>query len=339
MKQSKYVLLSLVSLVVASAGACDPAATPSSTGGAPGTVTNNGGTSSSEDTDASSDGGGEGDDEVSNGGTSAKTTTKSSTKSTKTGAGGSSAKTTAGDPGGAPNEGGAPSEGGAASEGGSGGASDPGGEGGTTTVDEMACEHLALPNGKTDFLDFSTIDATKLNWGATTGDNAGLTGGIALYHGEGDTIAADVSGGNLVATISMAVQGYTGITFWFGPCLDASPYTGISFSIGGTTPAELVTKVMVQTHATYPIDTTNKKGACAWETPEEQWSICSPPFTPFTIPADPTVIEVPFADLTGGKPVDTVDTNELVGMQFQFECASETACDEFNLTIDDIKFY
>lgn len=337
MKQSKYVLLSIVGLAVASAGACDPAASPAITGGAPGTVTNNGGTAGSEDTETPSEGGGDG--EASSGGTGAKTTTKT-TKSTKTGVGGGSAKTTAGDPGGASTgEGGAATDGGAASEsGGSGGASDPVSEGGAASVDDMACEHLALPNGKTDFLDFSTINAETLNWGTTTGDNAGLTGGIALYHGEGDTIAADVSGGNLVATVNMAVQGYTGITFWFGPCLDASTYTGISFSIGGTTPAELVSKVMVQTHATYPIDTTNKKGACAWETPEEQWSICSPPFTPFTIPADPTVIEVPFADLTGGIPVDTVDANELVGMQFQFECASETAC-ELDVTIDDIKFY
>lgn len=336
MKQSKYVFLSVVALaVVASAGACDPAAAPANTGGSPGAVTNNGGTGS--DSESASEGGG---DSEASGGTSAKTTTKTGSKTTKTGAGGGSAKTTAEEQGGAnTGEGGAAAEGGAASEnGGSGGASEPVSEGGSASVDDMACEHLALPNGKTDFLDFSIINADTLNWGTTTGDNAGLTGGIALYHGEGDTITADVSGGNLVATVSMAVQGYTGITFWFGPCLDASSYAGISFSIGGTTPAELVSKVMVQTHATYPIDTTNKKGACAWETPEEQWSICSPPFAPFTISADPTVIEVPFADLTGGKPVDTVDANELVGMQFQFECASETAC-EFNVTIDDIKFY
>lgn len=330
MKQNKYVILSAVVAVAALAGACGSTESNKS----PGPITSTGGSSSSSTTAADEEGGAGSEDT---------TTTKGGTKSTttKTGVGGSSSKTKTGsstaENGGAGSE--TTSEGGA-SDGGAASTSDTaaGGTTSTSTAGEMTCEHLKLPNDKTSFLDFSIINADKLTWGTASGDNAGLTGGIALYHGADDTITADASGGNLAVKVSMAVQGYTGITFWFGPCLDVSKYTGVSFSIGGTTPAAVTSKFMVQTYSDYPIDKENKKGSCPWTTEDERWSVCAPPYTTFSVPAEATVVKVPFSEPASGTPVASVDASELVGIQFQFECASESAC-EFDLTLDDISFY
>jgi hypothetical protein len=45
-----------------------------------------------------------------------------------------------------------------------------------------------------------------------------------------------------------------------------------------------------------------------------------------------------WSQFTGGKPVTTVDTNEILGLQWQFECKVGGGC-SIDITIDDVKFY
>ncbi len=204
----------------------------------------------------------------------------------------------------------------------------------------VACAHKVLPNAKADFLDFSVFK-TDGTWGASSGTGAGLTGGTSKYNGTDCTIAFDGAGGSLKITSSLVASGYSGLTFWFGPCIDLTTptaYTGIQFSIAATTTGEVVTKLMIQTNADYPVDTANKKGACLWTDESTKWSTCASPSAKVTVTDVATVIKVPFADITGGSPTAGVDVNELVGFQLQFECNSADPC-TLDATLDDVAFY
>lgn len=119
--------------------------------------------------------------------------------------------------------------------------------------------------------------------------------------------------GTLALTATMPPSGYVGIVFWFGPCVDMSAYTGIQFNVGGTMTA--FAEFQVQTNSDYPVDQANARGACV--------SRCTNPAANLAIPAAASLVQMPFASLSGGTPVDDVTTTEILGLQFQFVCESE----------------
>ena len=220
----------------------------------------------------------------------------------------------------------------ATATGGAGGVGNEGGASGNAGAGPVAvfeCEHYAAPGELiTDFSNWSSG-----NWG----DDTTLTGGSFYYDSDStdgvDMLVATVTDGAL--GITGDVVSYAGFGLWFGPCLDASQFDGIEFTISGDF-GESGLEFQVQTSRNYPIDTANSKGACAGE-----WSngCVSNTFSPTIESSEtPTKLQIAWADLTGGDPIAPIDPTELLGLQWQFNCASDATCTP-NVVIDDVKFY
>ena len=212
---------------------------------------------------------------------------------------------------------------------GTGGASGSTGSGGAQSQGGASpgyeCTYTEVPSD--DITDFSVWDGG--NWGDST---CCLTGGSFTYQGDDAsafTLAVDAEVLNVTASIS--ASGYSGFGFWFGPCTDASRFSGVTFNIGGDPgPTQII--FQVQTSRNYPIDDANSKGECvgSWGDP------CASNEVEITIPVGGGVIQVPWADLTGGAP-QAIDATELLGIQWQFNCG-DAACD-VAVTLDDVAFY
>ncbi len=216
-----------------------------------------------------------------------------------------------------------------------------GGTSGDDDVEEGPVGYPCSDNGMDAFSDLvtdfsvTTASGENFNWGASDA----LTGGTFSY----DNVPDD---GTSVITLSVVdealnvagnVEEYGGFGLWFGPCLNAATYAGISFTVSGDLGnSELV--LQVQTSKNYPADDSASKGEC-----EGDWNSCVS--NSFVIvlaataddPAQGEVISVPWADLTGGLPIEGLDGSELLGIQWQFNCASGEVCTP-NITIDDVKF-
>ncbi len=174
--------------------------------------------------------------------------------------------------------------------------------------------------------DFSTWSSGNF------GDSSTLTGGTFYYDGDGDdsvqALSIDVT--DEVGTVSGEITAdYAGFGFWLASCIDASSYDGIQFDIGGE-PDGASIEFQVQTSRNYPIDDSSSKGEC-----EGDWSDCVSNQVSVEITTEVTTVQVPWTDLTGGMPIDTMDPTEILGLQWQVNCASCTP--EF--TLDEVQFF
>lgn len=218
----------------------------------------------------------------------------------------------------------------------------------TLTVPEgVTCaEPVAIPNPLiTDFKEVTagTYNGTNFEWGTSTT----LTGGTFFYDGDGDdtvhVLTVAVANTEAVIGGTIGVGSFAGFGFWFGPaCNNASGYTGISFTLKGDM-GNTQLEVQMQSSRNYPIDTANKKGECDWGTDATtKWSVCvsnTKKFSTLAVTADAaTTVQIPWAEFTGGKPVDPLNAGEILGMQWQFNCGTEAACTP-SVTLDDVKFY
>jgi hypothetical protein len=186
------------------------------------------------------------------------------------------------------------------------------------------CTYTPVPSA--DITDFSVWDGG--NWGDST---CCLTGGSFTYGETGDELSLDVAAEVLNVTGTVGANGYAGFGFWFGPCTDASAYSGVTFNIGGSS-GETQIIFQVQTSRNYPIDDANSKGECvgSWGDP------CASNEVEITVPDGGGVVQVAWAELTGGLP-EAIDATELLGIQWQFNCG-DAACD-VAVTLDDVAFY
>lgn len=181
-------------------------------------------------------------------------------------------------------------------------------------------------------IDFATYSATG-TWGSSVMGQ--LTGGTSRYHGPSDVdLTATPEAGSLKLTGTITPMGYVGVVFWFGPCIDASAFTGLTFSVGGTT-GGAVMKAQIQTHVDYPVDTANSKGGCSFTNCDEKFSECAGPTYQLVVPATPEAVDLPWSSFAGGTPVAEVTPDGLVGLQYQLECQSDTAC-VFDITLGSV---
>jgi hypothetical protein len=196
------------------------------------------------------------------------------------------------------------------------------------------CSQTAPPNTNiTTFLADTYVAATSGVSDDTWGDSMSLTGGAFSYIGDQATIDRVQTDAGLRVTSPLGdnpdtaeveVGGYSGIGLWFGPCTYAAHYSGIAFTIQGslgseeTGTAEL--QVQMQTAKNYPISA--DKGACMFESADSQWTDCTNNFviTEGTSPDEPTEMVFTWDQFTGGLPVATLEPEELLGVQFQFNC-------------------
>lgn len=180
--------------------------------------------------------------------------------------------------------------------------------------------------------DFSTW--SNGSWG-TSGE---LSGGTFYYDGDGDSAVQALSlsvGAEESGTLTGSVSGgYAGFGFWFGSCTDASQYQGLSFTLSGDL-GDAQLELQLQISHNYPIDDGSSKGEC-----QGTWSTCTNPKTtiPFTTSDTPTPFQIPWTDLTGGQPTSGMDPTEILGIQWQLNCASGAEC-PVNVVLDDLQFY
>lgn len=222
----------------------------------------------------------------------------------------------------------------------SGGTSAAGGGSSAPLPDGVTCGPLTAP-GNPLLTDFSTIAPKAYNGsGFSWGDSAKtLTGGTFFYDGDGDdTVAAlTVTVANEEATITgnIAATKYAGFGFWFGPCTDARAYTGLSFTIKGDMSNSQL-QIQMQSSRNYPIDTANNKGECegTWGKP---CNSNAKTLSDLVLTTSAQTVKIPWADFTGGAPITPLESAELLGFQWHFNCG-ETACSP-NVTIDDVTFY
>jgi hypothetical protein len=193
-------------------------------------------------------------------------------------------------------------------------------------------------------INWETYNVGTGSWGnSAVGD---LTGGTSKYNGR-DVAQPTVElvGGDLHITATVPpytpdvaddAENFSGLVFWFGPCINASAFGGVSFTVSGTLPGAAL-KLQVQTSENYPADPANTKGSCIFDNCDERWSQCKGPDATVIVPAagEPPV-EMTWDAFTAGSPNAGVNATGLVGLQFQFECQSmDTEC-VIDLTLGDI---
>jgi hypothetical protein len=222
---------------------------------------------------------------------------------------------------------------------GAGGSTATGGSSGAGGLTAHLCDPKAPPGPELT----STIDSMG-KWGDA------VFGGGAFTYGDGpdaDTaadISIDYSAKNLHITGKVAA--YTGFGLWFGPvmgqmypCLDVSGYEGVSFDITDAKGTVDNITFQVQTHATAPVDTVNKRGGCVYQSEATRYSDCLFPGASVTIPAGGGTVETAWADFMGGKPVPTVDPKGIEGLQWQFPWSDGATEYELDVTVSNVKFF
>lgn len=195
----------------------------------------------------------------------------------------------------------------------------------STTGSAMGCIPEAPPSAHIS--DFS--DWAGTNWGA----DGALTGTAFRYAGENTTTfdyQLDFAQQNM--RVSGTVLDYGGFGMAFDTCVDATAFTGIQFDLWGTSSS---TVFQIQTSEDQNMDYGDPKATCDTAVSGE----CAIPQARIqTVSETQTAVQLPFADFSGGVPVATVSTNQLIGLQWQFECGAAEGC-PVDVRIDNVTFY
>jgi hypothetical protein len=208
---------------------------------------------------------------------------------------------------------------------GTGGVADDGSAGATS------CTPASVPNEHiTDFSDYQSTGS----WGAT----GNLTGGTFTYQGDAAfplNAILDTAATNLHITATIAPGSYAGFGFSFGPaCSDASRYVGVTFTMAGNA-GGAQTLMQVQTDGDYP--PMANRGHCAL--PDASFSVCGFPSQTFTLASPAAATTLLFTNFASGKPVATVDSQRIVGLQWQFNCpGGDGGTCMVDVTMDDVAF-
>lgn len=189
----------------------------------------------------------------------------------------------------------------------------------------MGCVPEAPPSA--NISDFS--DWAGTNWGV----DGALTGTAFRYSGETTTMfdyQLDFAQENM--HVSGTVMDYGGFGMAFDICVDASAFTGIQFDLWGVSNS---TVFQIQTSEDQNMEYGDPKATCDVAVSGE----CAIPASRIqTVMETQTTVQLPFADFSGGVPVSTVSTNQLIGLQWQFECGVAEGC-PVDVRIDNVTFY
>src|SRR5690606_26339812 len=190
-----------------------------------------------------------------------------------------------------------------------------GGSSSTSTTGEPSGPCSMTPPPNTMISDFS--DWSGNNWGA----DGNLTGGSFQYTGANtETFEYLVDLATEEMHITGVVNDYAGFGMWFGPCTDASDYTGITFDISGDLGEEGELQFQVQTSENQTIDEENMRGECE-EDCQNAGAVVE------GVSADVMTVELTWADFSGGSPVATLSPDQILGLQWQFNCETDAMCE------------
>lgn len=176
----------------------------------------------------------------------------------------------------------------------------------------------------TDFSDWS---------GDVFGREGALSGEAFTYVGDTTMVfdyQIDTGAGNMHVTGQ--VLDYAGFGLSFGPCTDATAFSGVQFDLWGTAGSALF---QIQTSEDQNEEYGDPRAVCS----NAEVGECKIPQVRLDdLSATPTTLQFAWADLTGGVPVDSVSPNQILGLQWQFECGGGEGC-PVDVRLDNVMFY
>jgi len=234
---------------------------------------------------------------------------------------------------GAPGFGGHPGSGGSPGFASAGGRTTAGESGAGGFAGAHHCTQLPSNPLLTDFSPASFKATDGSSWTAGKADLWGsapstLTGGDEFYQGKRESAAkVTLHGQSLTVSATIAAGDYAGYTFNFKPaCTNASSTQGLQFDVlEGSTLGNATLKVQMQQKSDYS-STANpgtRPGDCSPTNVETPNNDCSSPV--FTVASSGASLstgmtQLAWTSFAGGKPVATVDSSQLMAIQWQFEC-------------------
>ncbi|MBN2195696.1 MAG: hypothetical protein JW751_22940 [Polyangiaceae bacterium] len=218
---------------------------------------------------------------------------------------------------------------------------------GTGGADGSVCQHTPIPpNGR--ITDFAELEGVTFTGDVDWGNDESLTGGTFFYQeGDDSILTATVANGVMNLSGNIPAESYAGFGMWFGPCSDASAWSGVTFTMTGDL-GETALQLQLQESKNYP--QASDKGECQFQSDETKWEECtnnaSPPNSDIgqglILPEDGSALAIPWASFTGGTN-EPLDSSELLGMQWQFNCGTDGAGPDdacvVNVNMDDVMFY
>lgn len=176
---------------------------------------------------------------------------------------------------------------------------------------------------------------------------AGIPGGTFAYQPG----ALTVTDASKALNVKGSIAAYDGFGVYFNSCADASAYTGVSFNIKGKPGSTGMLNFRVQTDSNTAVDTVNKKGTCVVPAgTTDTYPLCHPSAVDIPVTEAGGVVEVKWAQLTGGVPVEAVTGKDVVGLEWAFTYTPAAAGGSgggaaggasgyaVDITVDDIKF-
>lgn len=177
----------------------------------------------------------------------------------------------------------------------------------------------------TDFSDWVGND-----WGSA----GKLAGGSFDYHGDATTefeYRIDLREENMHVT--GVINDYAGFGISLDPCTDATSYSGVQFDIWGTANSAVF---QVQTSEDQNVEYNDPRAVCQVLADGDE---CVAPQSRIgAVPEAQETLQFAWGDFSGGKPVPTLSPDQILGFQFQFECASGGMC-PVDVRIDNLQFY
>lgn len=211
----------------------------------------------------------------------------------------------------------------------------PAGDGGNGTCPPQTSPPLMCTPGVspakpaiTDFTEGQGWCASSGKWGAT----GNLVGSVFTYKGtvEGTTISHTVTAGALHLMGDVMAADYAGGGLAFDACVNTRAYSGVQLTLGGNA-AGCTVYLQVQT---YSQQATENRGGCSasagscYQFPK---SILP------TAGGGPTTVRWSELEATGMPATADAIAAEIVGLQFQLQAESGTACTGFDVSIDDVQ--
>jgi hypothetical protein len=161
-------------------------------------------------------------------------------------------------------------------------------------------------------------------WGSTSS----LKGGDVFYQGKsGSAAQVTLSGQTLTVKAKIEAGDYMGYMFSFAPaCTNASATQGLQFDVvADSTLGNATLKVQMQQKSDYPstANPNSRPGDCMPSSVATQYNDCLSPAT--TVAESGSALttgttQLPWTAFSGGRPVDAVNSGQLMAIQWQFEC-------------------
>ena len=147
-------------------------------------------------------------------------------------------------------------------------------------------------------------------WGSFTYATAGPMPPTATVTPDGDGI--QISGG------SVGPNDYEGVGLYYdsASCLDVAAYTGLQFDFAGSL-GGCVLNVGFTASDDLPPSSDAVRGACQGPSANCYGPVADVTAAALAATSSMPTLQVPFASMTGGSPVSTVDTTKIVSMQWQ----------------------